>query len=276
MTPCPDDEALIRYVDGALSVEETERLDEHLGECARCRERRALLRRLIADVKAPVGPEIDVHAHVQGVMDRLDRPTSMKAPPRARWVWTSVGAGAVCAFVAVLVAHAPRGGHGWQARGGPSEAALGRDVLVRPCVAGSSLEPLAAGSVIERDAPLTATFRNLGTAPAYLLLFAVDAQHVVHWIAPRYSRPEENPVARTLPPSVRQDVLDTSAVFDDVSPGALRLVAVVSSAPIHVADVETLEARELDQDRLGSHFPRGTDVRETIVQVRGGGSGGAR
>jgi Sigma-70 region 2 len=218
----------------------------------------------------------DRHPRPHAGRDGPPRPTGAEqAPPRARWLWPSAGAGAVCALAAVLVVHARSGEDGWQARGGWSAAGAARDVLVQPCVAGGALAPLPQGSVIARDAPLTATFRNFGAAPAYLLLFAVDARHVVHWIAPRYTRAEENPMARVLPPSLRQDVLDTSVVFDDLSPGTLRLVAVVSPAPVHVAGVETLDVRELDEDRLGSHFPQGTDVRQTIVEVRGGPNRGA-
>jgi hypothetical protein len=158
----------------------------------------------------------------------------------------------------------------FQARGEASEATMARDVLVRPCTAKGSLVPLARGAVVDPDVPWTATFRNLGASPAFLLLFAVDSRHVVHWIAPRYARAGEDPAATPLPPSSKQEALGTTAVFDDVSPGMLRVVTVLSPSPTHVSNVEALEGVAWDEALLRRHLPDGADVRETVVEVRGG------
>mgnify|MGYP001415337774 CR=1 FL=1 len=274
MMPCPTDEVLVRLVDGALSVEETERLAQHVGRCERCREQDARLRTLIADLKAPLSVPVDVPAHVRGVMDRLDRPLTPDVRPLWRRAFPLASSAAACAAVAYFVLHTP-GRSTWQARGGPAQATLARDVSVRPCAVQAGLHPLETGAVLDVATPLTATFRNLGDTPAYLLLFAVDSRHNVHWIVPRYSRPEDNPIAATLPASAGEGVLDTTVVLDDVSPGPLRVVAVIASAPGHVSDVEALEGTLIDLAQLVRRFPTGTDIRETVVEVRDA-DGGAR
>jgi hypothetical protein len=113
---------------------------------------------------------------------------------------------------------------------------------------------------------LTASYRNLGDTPAFLLLFAVDDRRVVHWISPAFTRPEDNPVSTTLPASVRERMLDTTVVLDSVSPGPLRIVAVLTSTPAHVSDIESLEETDLSATRIARHVPD-AEIRETIVNV---------
>jgi hypothetical protein len=276
MISCPTGDDLVRFVDGALSVEETERLEEHVGLCNRCREQRELLQTLIADVRAPIVATLDVEAHRRVVMERLDRPSAVKFRPQRRWVFAGAASAAACALAVYFGIRAPSARDTWQARGGSVEATIARDISVRPCAVDGGLQPLASGATIDSDTPLTATFRNLGTAPVYLLLFGVDARHVVHWIAPRHTRPDENPVATTLPISIRENVLDTTVVLEDVSPGPLHIVAVIASAPVHVSDVESMEGDEIDGARLARRFPRATDIRETVVEVSDAKSGGWR
>ena len=68
---------------------------------------------------------------------------------------------------------------------------------------------------------------------------------------------------------------EVKVVLDDVSPGTLRILAVISPAPTRVSDVESMDAGEIDVARLAGRFPRGTDIRETVVEV-GAASGGRR
>jgi hypothetical protein len=155
----------------------------------------------------------------------------------------------------------------WRARGGPIEATIARDVGVQPYAVQGGLRPLGSGAAIAADTPLTAGFRNLGRAPVFLLLFAVDALRTVHWISPEYTRRETNPVSTVLPVSTEEQALGTTAVLADVPPGPLRIVAVITATPAHVSDVESLEGLELNAFRLVRQIP-GADVRETVVEVR--------
>jgi hypothetical protein len=57
------------------------------------------------------------------------------------------------------------------------------------------------------------------------------------------------------------------AVFDDLAPGPLRVVAVISSDPLHVSDVEALPPAELSAERLLKRFPR-AEVRQFLLEVQ--------
>jgi len=146
---------------------------------------------------------------------------------------------------------------------------MGRDVGVQPYVVQGGLRPLVPGATIDAATPLTAGFRNLGEVPAFLLLFAVDARGVVHWISPKYVRAEDDPPSTPLPGSVGERLLDTTAVLEDVSAGPLRVVAVLTSAPAHVSDIESLANSDLTAGRVARRL-RGAEVRETLVEVTAG------
>jgi hypothetical protein len=268
MMPCPPKDDFVPFVDGSLSLEETSRFETHMSGCPHCREHVQALRRLIADVKAPVRAEVDIQAHTRAVMGRLDLPPVARGTTRRTWGFAGAGSAAVGALLVVYLGfHATRKEGAWQARGGPVEAAIARDVGVQPYAVQGGLRPLASGAVIGADTPLTAGFRNLGRAPVFLLLFAVDARRTVHWISPEYTRLEDDPVSTVLPPSIQEEALGTTAVLADVAPGPLRIVAVITSMPAHVSDVESLRGLELNASRLVRQIP-GADVRETVVEAR--------
>jgi hypothetical protein len=271
---CPTDEDLARLDDAALSVEQTERLNTHVSRCFQCREREGLLRALVDDVKAAVPTEIDVRAHVRAVMDRLDSPIPSVQTYGMRRAWQYAGAGAVaaCAMVSMAYLREHRTLTGtWQARGGETQPSLGRDVGIQPYAVGANLRSLSSGARIDRNTPLTAGFRNLGTGPAFLLLFAVDARQAVHWISPPYVRANENPVSTRLQPTVGEQMLGTTAVLEDVPLGPLRIVAVVTAEPAHVSDVESLEGSDVGAATVMARLP-GAEVRETLVGVASDGA----
>jgi Putative zinc-finger len=267
MTPCPTDEEMVRLVDGDLAAETVERLRRHLAECSRCFDNEARLLALVADLRAPVAATFDLRAHTRAVMARLDQePSGRRASARAP-VWAYASA-AVCATAVVCASTRPWSTHGTvQSRGGGAGPSVARDIRVVPCVVEDAVRPMSNGAVMHGDAALTATLRNIGKTPAYLLLFAVDARHEVHWISPPYARTDDDPAATTIPVSSRDDVLAATAVLEDLAPGPLRIEAVVSPVPTHVSDVESLGADVVDRDRLAGRLPMGTDIRETQVVV---------
>jgi hypothetical protein len=275
MMPCPDEAGLLRFVDGALSVEETDRARAHIARCARCGARVDALRTLFGDLAAADVPPFDAREHVRGVRERIDR-LERAAPRRARrtygafaWAVGSLAAVALT-FVVALGLRPPSGT--WQARGGEGSSTVGRDVGVQIYATAPAMHPLSAGAMISPDTPLTAGFRNLGRSPAFLLLFAVDERRVVHWISPAFARREDDPPSTVLPaapsaPSALEERwLSTTAVLEDVPPGALRLVAVITATPAHVADVEALEGSDVSAERIERAIP-GAEVRETRVRV---------
>jgi hypothetical protein len=267
MTSCPTDDDFVRFVDGALSLEQTESVRVHMARCQRCHEHDETLRALIGDVKAPFSVDIDARAHARAVMERLDRP-QVTRPRRLRARWIGAGSAAACGlFFAAYLGWRTAPAGTWQARGAGIAATIGRDVGVQLYAAEEELRPLPSRATIGRATPLTAGFRNLGRAPAFLLLFAMDTRHTLHWISPRYTRPGDDPISTALPATIEEQLLDTTVVFEDITPGPLRVVAVITSMPAHVSDIERLEGMELRAGDLLERVP-GAEVRETMLEVR--------
>ena len=128
------------------------------------------------------------------------------------------------------------------------------------------LRPLASGGSISPSTALAVGVRNLGQGPAYALLFAIDSRQVVHWIAPEFNEPGSNPEALHIVPLRDERLLSTQVVFDDLAPGPLRIVTLVSSEPSHVSQVEALSPSELGSATLSQRFPR-AEAREVTVTV---------
>lgn len=265
--PCPTETELLAFADADLSPEQLERVEQHLEVCSSCARQVVALSRLVEDIAAPLAPaEQDLGEHVASVMKRLDEP--VKAQPARALTWGA--AALVLAAAAALLFVRGRSGdeHEGQlaARGGISEPALSRDVGVQLYTQTPELRALSAGSKIQAQSSLTAGLRNTGRTPVYLLLFAVDAHNDVHWIAPEFTVPGSNPRAVSVAPQAEERLLPTAAVFDDLAPGPLRLIALLSAEPSSVADVESLTPAQLSSHGLTARFPR-AEVRELAVEV---------
>jgi predicted anti-sigma-YlaC factor YlaD len=269
MTRCPSEDELVRFIDADLSPEDSSRVSEHLGRCQSCGRQVRELRLLVEDLSATHTVELDVYAHVKDVMRRLERPSAREKRPA---VMVRIAAIAAIAASAGLVAHVVGQRHGstsgtWQARGSSSGESLSRDVGLQVYVLKESLQPLRPGDTIAPDAALTAGLRNLGHSTAHVLLFAVDSRNAVHWITPKYTRSDENPAATELTKTSRERRLPTSVVFEDVAPGPMRIVTIVSPSPMRVSQVEGLPESELAHGNLAQRFAN-AEVREIIVQVK--------
>lgn len=266
--PCPTEKELLAFADADLSPEQLQRVERHLELCRDCARQVVALSRLIEDIATPLAPaELDVGEHVAAVMKRLDAPVATARPARAL-TWGAVALTMVAAMALLFVR-----GRGYDeeqgqlaARGGPGEPVLSRNVGVQLYTQTPELHALSAGSRVLTQTPLTAGLRNTGRAPVFVLLFAVDARGSVHWIAPEFTLPGSNPRAVLLSPQAGEQLLPTAAVFDDLAPGPLRLIALLSTEPSYVADVEALTAEQLSSHALTARFPR-AEVRELVVEV---------
>lgn len=275
---CPDQEELLSFVDADLPPERLERIERHVKACAVCENSVGELRGLIVDVAAPVAlARFDVSEHVALVLKRLDTPPPVVRPVAwARWGGTLAVAAAVVVAVAThrtagdgaapAESHAEAPVVDWVARGGPGQASLSRDIGLQLYALVPSPRALDSGSRIRSGMGLTAGLRNLGNERAHLLLFGVDAKQVVHWISPEYTVAGTDPVATAIPPSQQQRLLPTTAVFDDLSPGPLRVIAVITREPTQVSQVEKLAAAELNSDGLLKRFPR-AEIRQFMLEV---------
>ncbi len=262
---CPSEGELVSFADADLSPEQLRRVEKHLDACGICGARVVALSELQADVAAEVlGPDWDVAEHVASVMGRLDEP--LAAPQLHRPLWLAWGGALLAAAAAVALFRAHDAPPELAARGAAVAPSLSRDVGVQLYAQESALRPLGSGSSIGPTTALTAGLRNLGSQRAHLLLFAIDSRHAVHWIAPEFTAPGSDPEATTIASATGERLLPTSAVFDDLAPGPLRVVAVITATPTRVSEVDTLSAEQLSDSALLERFPR-AEIRQIPLQV---------
>jgi hypothetical protein len=259
----PSEAELVSFADNDLSPEQLRRIEKHLEVCGACAARVLTLGELCSDIAAEVPQrEWDVAEHVAGVMGRLDRP--IEAPRRPRLL--AVSGAVLAAAAAVVIFSARPAPHEFSARGAAVASSLSRDVGVQLYAQEAELRPLGSGSSIGTKTALTAGLRNLGNQRAHLLLFAIDARQTVHWIAPEFTAPGSDPEATSIAAATGERLLPTSAVFDDLAPGPLRVVAVITATPTHVSEVEQLSESQLSDRGLLERFPR-AEVRQIPLQV---------
>jgi hypothetical protein len=272
---CPNETELLSFVDADLPPEQLARIEKHLELCSACAKEVMAFSALAADIAAPLPLELpfDAAAHVAAVMQRLD--TRVAAPRGARllaWCGALAAAAVVLLLLAKLNGSAQDGELGGSkgelaARGGPAVASLSRDVGVQLYAQQEPLRALSGGSQIGVKTALTAGLRNVSNERAYLLLFAVDAERAVHWIAPEYASASSNPEAFAIVPASGERLLPSAAVFDDLALGELRIVSLISKTRLHVSDIERLPPSELGTEALLKRFS-GAEVREILLDVR--------
>jgi hypothetical protein len=192
-------------------------------------------------------------------------------PPPRRSVWQPVwpvGLAAACllGLGVLLWQDGPKSpSEPFAARGGPSAPSLNRHVGVELLSAGQPPVLLRPGAALRRTTPLFARYRNLGEAPAFLLLFAQDAAGELHWLYPAYLSPGDDPRSVALPPSARDTAMAEAVMLEHPAPGPLTVFALVSSEPLRVLDVEQLGAGLLTEARLRARWPEAALTHWTLL-----------
>jgi hypothetical protein len=272
---CAVEASLPRFVDDDLAPENSARIAEHLQSCQICREHERTLRQLISDLRAPVLSDFDARAHARDVLAAISSSRSERpALPLRAARWLALAATAIAALLPLgyMAVRAPSSSSELQARGGGDKTpSIARDVGVELYAGNLGHEPLAPlrpGATLNAEQALTAGYRNLGAQPVSMLLFALDARGTIHWISPRFSDPQTDPVATVLPPSPELRLLPTTVVFDEPAPGVMRVFTVLRSTPMHVSDVEALDTRanNLSARDITRRIPD-AQARETTLRV---------
>ena len=244
MNAHPTEDELISFFDGELSENAAETVRDHVASCDACRQSADAWRSLGAAIGSPIGPE-------PGAAERLEA-RLMAAPatsrtPRWSRVWMATGA-LVAAAAAVAFFVRTRHDEGtFTPRGGPVVHSLERDVGV---------------SVVHEGSAYAVSYTNLG-APAFALVFGLDAKNETHWIAPAWIDAKTDPASITLAASSGETKLPQATAFDDVS-GPLRIIVAVTSKPHHVSEIEHMRA-PIDVEAIRSAWPDAS-VREVVVQ----------
>jgi hypothetical protein len=264
--PCPDSGELTRLLDGELTENRGTALRAHAAGCASCAAELESQRRLLARVAAPVPgrPSAGAVAAVMGRLDAADAaaasPARLRPGPRT---WAALALAAAAAAVVGVIGVRPERHDDFAARG----AAPGWEQKVGVELWALQDQPrlLVAGDRLAPGVAVVASYSNVDPAPAWLLVFAVDARGEVHWLYPAYLDVSRDPEAQRLEGSVVRRALPESVVLEDVPGGALRLVTVVTRAPLHVSDVEAARPSDRTPEALRRRWP-GARVDELVVR----------
>ncbi|RKH13857.1 zf-HC2 domain-containing protein [Corallococcus sp. CA053C] len=261
----------LRLVDRQLSEDEAQSLRAHARSCARCQGELWGTEALVARIAAPLEPVAPPDEAVARVMRRVRAgPPERRVRPSLFRPWMGGAAAALAAGLAVFVLRPTtdsRPETTWTARGaGPVAATLGRSVGITFHTPVTGAAPLVPDAVVPAESGFGVRYRNLDTqAPVYLLAFAEDARGEVHWLYPAHLREDANEPSVKLETSAEARTLDEVVVLEAPAPGPLRLVSVVTRAPLGVQDIESLPQGERTPDALRKRWPEASVTALPVV-----------
>lgn len=263
---CPHPEELTRLLDGELVENRGAALRAHAAACAGCAAELAAQERLLAELAAPVrGARTD--RGVAAIMARLDAADASARTARTARRWGGprawAGLAAAAAVLAAGIALRPARDGGFAARG----AAVGwtQKIGVELWALRDGPRRLAPGELLPPGVAMVASYSNVDPSPAWLLAFALDARGEVHWLYPGFLDAAQDPTSVKLEGSVVQRALPESVVLADVPEGALRVVTVVTRAPLRVSAIESARPADRAVEALRRRWP---DARVDEVVVR--------
>ena len=229
-------------LDGELTTNAAREVGEHLAGCATCRARQAAITRTIAAVQGAY-PCSDAPGFTASVMRQVDARRRSRGP-RGVWATGLVAAAAACLLVALL----PSGE--FTARGG-TELTAGlstRNVGFEVYQAGRALEN---GAEVEPKLGLSFRIFNRSHRATQLSLFGVDARGEVHWFYPAWLTNDDTPKSHAVAATPAVQVLPQVVAPTDVPVGRLEVVALFTSQPTDVRQVERAVKSGLDARRFG-------------------------
>ena len=252
---CPSEEELFHLVDGGLVEDRSRAVRAHVATCSRCTAELDGQERLLRRVASPL--EEASQLSTASVMSRLDRSAPVPLRSRARAVMVSAGLLVAAASAALFFSGSESG---FQARGSGTADAWSVEVVVKSL---SSADPLE-GAVVPANAPFVVSYRSVGARPAYLMVFVVDSQGVVHWLYPAYTQASTDPQSVALVAATTLTALPEAIVPEAPAPGGAVAFVLLTHDPQRVSSVEAL--RPIDAASLRSHFPGArVDVHSFVI-----------
>jgi len=125
--------------------------------------------------------------------------------------------------------------------------------FVGRAVAGKAAALLEGAELSPGDG-IVVRYSNPTPRDAYLMVFALDSKRDVHWLHPAYLDESSNPSSLRLAQQVEGRTLDEVAEPEHPAPGALRVFALLTEAPLAVKAVEARLAAA--QAPVGELFPQ--------------------
>ena len=250
-SPCPSNREWLSLIDGEATENRAAELRVHAGNCSRCAQELEMQRQLVRDLGAPAPVSSDAVAAVMRRIESVERPAR-----RLGWRGWALTGGALAAAAVVAFLIVPSTGFDrgiFSARG--HRVPWTQKVGVEVWAIESSPRKFEAGSVLSAATAMVASYHNVDTAAAYLLVFALDARGEIHWAYPGFEDPKTDPASVRLEPLQMNKVLPDSVLLDDLPVGPMELVTFISRESIHVSRIESLPVPERSVSSLRVRFP---------------------
>lgn len=225
----------------------------HVAGCARCQRRLAELRAIVTALAAAPAKVPPLPAKVPplpakvpplpaGHLRSVAAPPPSRArrsawPPRGRALgWASLAAAAAL-MLALPTARRWRTNDGFVARGGATPAAAWLGLRLYAVSSDGTVARLGDGGRLRRGDGLLVAYDNAGPAPQpYLMVAAVDEERRVYWLYPALAHDDAE--GQSIPVRGGAAVELPDQIHHQLSPGPLRVVALFSSRPLRVHEVE--------------------------------------
>jgi hypothetical protein len=258
---CPGKSEWLSLLDGEATENRAIALRAHASECPVCARELELQRQLIADLAAPVPV---APGAVEAIMRQLPHAQPVARPRRRRWVVTGAAMVLAAAAGVLLLPRFAKDRGTFNPRGGDKVTWI-QKVGVEVFVLGPPLVALESGARVAPGVALVASYHNVNTAPAYLMVLGRDARGEWHWLYPGFETPESDPSSVPLEPLQTRRALPDSVVLDDLPLGELELITLITRDPIRVSRLENLPKAERRVAGLRARF---ADARITSLRLQ--------
>jgi hypothetical protein len=261
---CPGKDEWLVLIDGEATENRAAFLRAHAHACAACARELQLQRQLLADLSAPVPVSPGA---AQAILARLPMAPTIRQPGRRRW---AVAGGALLLVMVagmLLVPHEPTDPDTFVARG--QKVPWTQKVGVEVFTLGRSLRKLAPGARVSPGLAIVASYDNVDSAPAFLMVFGCDAHGELHWAYPGFNDANSDPTSVRMEALQTRRVLPDSVVLDALPLGPLELISLITRAPVHVSRIEALPPAYRTPAGLRRRFPeaRITSVPLQVVEL---------
>ncbi len=245
---------LVRYLQGEMTRSESEETEKRVADSRRAQQRLDQLRGMTDALGRPpewVAAE-DLTAAV-AERTRAVEPGPARTSPRRRAMWISAGVGALAVAAAIALVVAPsrsgqRSPEEPRAKGG---SAADPDRWVGIALATADGEPI--GDTMPRGG-LMVSYSNLGPEPySHLMVFALDHGEI-RWFYPAWQDQAANPAAIPIEPGVADRVLP-DLVEHRFLPGGVVVYGLFLRRALTVREVEAALAGRAFSGKSRLPFP---------------------
>jgi hypothetical protein len=232
---------LAAYVEGEVTRSEGAAVEANLAESLLARQKVASLRQIGECLSAPISE-----------IERIDLVVPWRRAPRvssAAWHRLVRGASyalAVAAVAVVAIALRKPAAAEFRAKSAASGEHRERWAGIRVYRVDASGEATRLVDRVHAADGLLFSYSNLGPRPlGHLIVFGVDARHVVRWFYPAFDEEGTDPASIEIKKG-DADVALPDIIHHDLPSGPLAIHAVFTNRPLHVLEVEALVRERSD------------------------------